>query len=395
MYRRILLLLCNLLILATQTSCWSSKEIEDLALYSGLALDTAELSPTEQKMEEQGATYMKRNQITATVQMVPANSLGGVETSNASSGEPYMNVTGTGDSVLEIFRQYSIMRERPIIGHHLKVIVISTELLKQHKMNQLLDFVLRDNDIRPSSMVFLSQGRAEDTLVSEQKNEIPSFHIRDMLRNQKRTSKVLDPVILSKMDAFMSSKRSYALQNLVTANGETEFSGAGVIKGDTGHWVGALTQEDTECLVWLTNSAQAGAIKTYDWNNEPITYELKAMKSKVTVKTDDGNLAFDVKIDTEGRLIESWNAEEYPAATNHPEKTETLFQKRLEQMMQKLMHKLQKEYKADAAGFSEKLRIQEPAVWGKYKDHWDEVFSRTPVKITVKLKITDFGSFTQ
>ncbi|MFD1909627.1 Ger(x)C family spore germination C-terminal domain-containing protein [Paenibacillus rhizoplanae] len=115
-------------------------------------------------------------------------------------------------------------------------------------------------------------------MISNQKSVIPAFHIRDMMRNQKRTSKVLAPVILSKLDSLMYSKRSYALQNLVTANGEVEFSGAGVIKGDTGHWVGALNQEDTECLSWLTNRGKSGVIKTYDWSNEPITYELKAMK---------------------------------------------------------------------------------------------------------------------
>ncbi|OMF95433.1 Ger(x)C family spore germination protein [Paenibacillus sp. FSL R7-0337] len=396
MYRRILVVLCSLLILATLTSCWSSKEIEDLALYAGLALDIGELSPTEQKLEDKGATYYKKNKITATVQMVPANSVGGVDNQgNSSSSAPYMNVTGTGDSVLEIFRQYSILRERPIIGHHLKVIVISSELLKQQKINQLLDFVLRDNDIRPSTMVFLSQGRAADTMVSKQKNEIPAFHIRDMLRNQKRTSKVLDPVILSKMDALMASKRSFALQNLVTANDEVEFSGAGVIKGDTGNWVGTLNQEDTECLTWLSNGGQSGVIKTYDWSNEPITYELKSMKSKITSKVDGDNLSFDVNIKTEGRLIETWNVEEYPAATHLPQKVEKLFKKRLEQMMESLFHKLQSDYKADAAGFSTRLSIQEPALWKKLEDHWDEEFSRTPIHVTVDLKITDFGSFTQ
>lgn len=297
--------------------------------------------------------------------------------------------------MLEIFRQYSILRERPIIGHHLKVIVISSELLKQQKINQLLDFVLRDNDIRPSTMVFLSQGRAADTMVSKQKNEIPAFHIRDMLRNQKRTSKVLDPVILSKMDALMASKRSFALQNLVTANDEVEFSGAGVIKGDTGNWVGTLNQEDTECLTWLSNGGQSGVIKTYDWSNEPITYELKSMKSKITSKVDGDNLSFDVNIKTEGRLIETWNVEEYPAATHLPQKVEKLFKKRLEQMMESLFHKLQSDYKADAAGFSTRLSIQEPALWKKLEDHWDEEFSRTPIHVTVDLKITDFGSFTQ
>lgn len=156
--------------------------------------------------------------------------------------------------MLEIFRQYSIRNDRPIVGHHLKVIVVSADLLKRQTIDQLMDFVLRDNDIRPSTMVFISQGRAKDTMISNN-DEVPSFHIRQMIRNQIRTSKVMSPVILSDMDALMHAKRSFALQNLVTADGETEFAGAAVIKGDTGHWVGNLSQEDTECLSWLTKKA--------------------------------------------------------------------------------------------------------------------------------------------
>lgn len=54
------LILCMLLLLVTQTGCWSSREIEDLGLYSGLSLDTGNLTTAEQKLEEQGGTYSKK-----------------------------------------------------------------------------------------------------------------------------------------------------------------------------------------------------------------------------------------------------------------------------------------------------------------------------------------------
>lgn len=393
--RRFVLMLCSLLILITQTSCWSSKEIEDLGLYAGMSLDTGELSRTEQALQDQGATYPKQNKLTATIQLVPGKSVGGKENQNSNSDVPYLNLSGTSDSLLEIFRQFSLRLDRPIIGHHLKVIIVSTELLKQQKMNQVMDFVLRDNDIRPSTMVFLSQGRAAETLTSKQKNEIPAFRIRDMTNNQKRTSKVLDPVILSKLDALMYAKRSYVLQNLVTANGEVDFSGAGIIKGETGHWAGALNQEDTECLSWLTNEGETGVVKAYGLKKQSLIYEMKALNSKITAKTEGDSLAFEVKVTTEGRMSESWNGDDYPSATHHVQEAEKLFKRELEQMMQALMKKLQSDYKTDVAGFGNKLSIQKPAVWNKVKDHWDDVFSRTPVHIKVELKITDFGSFTQ
>lgn len=77
MYRRLLpLILCLSLLAATQTGCWSSKEIEDLALYTGLALDIGELTKAEQELAEKGVHYSKENKITATVQIVPVKTIG-------------------------------------------------------------------------------------------------------------------------------------------------------------------------------------------------------------------------------------------------------------------------------------------------------------------------------
>ncbi|WP_042197721.1 Ger(x)C family spore germination protein [Paenibacillus camerounensis] len=395
MYRRLLpLILCLSLLAATQTGCWSSKEIEDLALYTGLALDVGELTKAEQELADKGVHYSKENKITATVQIVPVKMVGIKEKQGSQQTASYHNLSGTGDSVLEIFRQYSIRNDRPIVGHHLKVIVVSAELLKQQTIDQLMDFVLRDNDIRPSTMVFISQGRAKDTLVSDN-DEVPSFHIRQMIRNQIRTSKVMTPVILSDMDALMHAKRSFALQNLVTADGETEFAGAAIIKGDTGHWIGNLSQEDTECLSWLTKKSSSGVIKTYDWDNEPMTYEMKAMNSKIKAQVDGDEITFNVSIETEGRLIETWNISGLPSSSEYAKKTGEVFEKKLKQMMDHLIVKLQKDYKTDVAGFGKVLSIQHPKTWSKVKEHWDETFSSSTINIKFDLSITDFGAFTK
>lgn len=395
MCRRILpLCLCIFLALVTQTGCWSSKEIEDLGLYTGLALDVGQPTPIEQKLEEEGGNYFKQDKITATIQIVPTKSTGGPD-KHASEGKAYLNLSGTGDSVFEIFRNFSIRSERPIIGHHLKVIVVSKDLLKRQKMGQFMDFVLRDNDIRPSTMVFISDGLAKDTFFTKQKGEIPVFRIKEMIRNQYRTSKVMKPVILSELDSLMYSKRSYILQNLISAEGNLEFSGAAIIKGDTGHWIGDLSQEDTQCLAWLTGKGKSGAIKSYDWDKQPITYEMKSMKSKIKSKAEGEDITFEVSVETEGRLIETWNTANYSTSTAYSEKIGAIFEERLEQMMQKLVQKIQEDYKTDVAGFGDTLSIQHPKVWKKAKDKWDDTFSRSKISIKVDLKITDFGSITE
>lgn len=69
--QRVIRLLLVFVILLTQSGCWSSKEIEDLSVYTGLALDKGEPKGVEREFEELGGSYFKKNKLTATVQIVP------------------------------------------------------------------------------------------------------------------------------------------------------------------------------------------------------------------------------------------------------------------------------------------------------------------------------------
>ncbi len=393
--KRVLLVLMLAAILTLPTGCWSSQEIEDLALYTGVALDKGQPAPVEKAFEGKGGTYSKRNKVMATIQIVPIKFLGNKETKQGGQQPRYLNISGSGDSIIEIFRQFSIRLDRPIIGHHLKVVVISSELLRKHSIEQLTDFMLRDNDIRPSTMMYVSKGAAKDTLLSKQPNEVPSYHLSGIPDNRSRTSKVMKPVTLSQVDALTHARKSFALQMLVSGGGETEVSGAGIIKGSTGKWLGSLNQEDAQCLSWLSGEGRSGVIKTYDEKGRSVTYELKTMKSKITPRADGDGISFTVDIDTEGRLIEIWDDDSHPSSAAFAETIAKEIQEKLEDMMQHFMNKLQIEYKVDVAGFGNQLAMQRPAAWKKVKDDWDEVFSRSRVTFNYKLKITDFGSFTE
>ncbi|WP_020619608.1 Ger(x)C family spore germination protein [Paenibacillus daejeonensis] len=388
---RMLLLSCLMTLLLT--SCWSSQEIENLALYSGLALDVGEPAPIEKEFEAKGATYPKQNKVMATVQIVPVKTIGTNSQKQQDQKKPYINISGSGDSILEIFRQFSIRLDQPIIGHHLKVIVVSAELLKQQPIGNVMDFLLRDNDIRPSTMVFVSQGSAKATMESNIASEVPSFHIMGMLRNRSRTSKVLKPVTLSRLDSLIYSERSFMLQNLVTGGEEVELSGAGIIKGSSGKWIGTLNQTDTQCLAWIRNEGTAGTIKVNEGNNNVITYELEDMKSKVTPKVDGDDISFHVELSTEGRIIEVWNDQAPSSSHLNEEEVSQLIKKQLKDMTEESIRKLQKKYQTDVAGFGNRLAIKYPSVWRKVKDRWDEVFSDSEVTFSYELQITDFGSF--
>lgn len=223
--------------------------------------------------------------------------------------------------------------------------------------------------------------------------EIPSFRLVEMVRNNFRTSKVMKGITLSNLDALMYSKQSFVLQNVIEAHGEIKFSGAGIIKGDTGHWIGNLDQNDVESIAWIKGDIRGGSLKAYDQSNESITYEIKSVKSKITLKeTDDKKISFHVAIESTGRLIEDWNVDAHSSDVDYFKELEKIFEEKLTQQINALINKMQSTYKVDVAGFGDWFSIKKPHVWKQIKDHWDEEFTRIPVTFDLKLKITDFGT---
>ncbi|HEY2492673.1 MAG TPA: Ger(x)C family spore germination protein [Paenibacillus sp.] len=391
--KRYFLFSLSMLLVLCLTGCWNNKEIEDLSVNVGLALDVGEESELEQELAAEGDSYPKKNLITATIQTVPVlKGKSGQQMGTSKSSSMYLNTQETGDSIFQLYRQYSLRRYRPIIGHHLKVIVISSELSRKMDLDKLLKFILRDNDIRPSCLVLISKGKASEALISGQSGDIPSFHLRSMVESQFRNNKILAPMILTKLDGIMNSGSSFMLQNLVSAKGEVEFAGAGIVKGKTNKLIGTLNEEDVEAMSWITGKAKGGVIKAYDKSGEILAYEIKSVNTKVKSKVQGNDISFHVSIKSEGRLIENWDTEQVPTDNKFLKEAEGYFEQELKEKLHKVIHKMQEDYRVDVAGFSNQLRIQHPKVWKKVKKEWDETFSQSDITYDVNLKITDYGS---
>src|SRR5690606_3836259 len=177
--------------------------------------------------------------------------------------------------------------------------------------------------------------------------------------NKYQNNEIMNGVILTNMDQYIESRQSFVLQNIDTYKGESEFAGAEIIKGAKGKWIGNLTEEDVSSLSWVRGEGNGGLLKAVDDNNKIIIYEIKSLKTKVIPKVDGDRMTFQVNINSEGRLIENWDNRVDVSKIDAQMRMEEIFEERLNTMIQNLMNKLQKEYKAEVAGFgrSEERRV--------------------------------------
>jgi len=388
-----LLVLLSVFLLVPLAGCWSSHEIEERSLGVGVALDKGKESMIEKEFDEQGGGYARKNLITSTYQLITPQ----VASSTTKQGGPqqksYVNVSETGDSAFQMLRELSLRSDTPLTSPHMKVMVIGEALARSYSLEQLVDQSLRDNDFRPSCLMFISKGRASDTLESKTAGEIPAFRLSAMVENAYRTTRILPPMPLIKLESKIQSRSSFLLQNVVSANGEIKFAGAGIIKGKTNKMIGFLNEEELDGLTWITGKGKGGLVKSFDKNTgQLIVYEIESMKSHIQPHVKGNNISFDVHIESVGRLSESWMTSGGTFNNQFLQNAQKTSEKKVKHLVRNVLEKMQKEYQVDVAGFGNRLRIKHPRVWMRVKENWDQTFSGVPINYDVKLMIKDYGA---
>ncbi|MFN2747447.1 Ger(x)C family spore germination protein [Bacillus sp. z60-18] len=376
------------------TGCWSSHEIEELGLTFAMGIDKGSETALEKKFDKMGGDYPKKDRITMIYQYVNEQAAGSKASGGGGSPQKsYFNIYETGDSLQQISAEVALRQDRPIFSPHLKVIVVAGELLRTYSLEELLDQPLRDNEIRPSSLVLVTRGKAKDTLNLKETGEMPAFRLRKIVENEYKTKKVLPPVTLAKLTGKMRSGSSFLIQNVVGADGEVKYAGAAAINGKNNKLIGYLDEEDLEGVMWITGQGKGGAVKSYDTKAKKLNaFAVETINSNIKPVVKGGRLSFQVNVESEGHLAENWNTAEKAFDNKFLERVEKNTAQTVKKQMEQITKKMQRQYKADLAGFGNQLRIKHPRLWKKLKKNWDQTFTDIPIKYHVQITIKDYGT---
>ncbi|WP_071459633.1 Ger(x)C family spore germination protein [Bacillus massilinigeriensis] len=383
----LLTFLCSSFLLS---GCWSSREIEELGLNVGIALDKGDkvaenMGRVEETPDSSGFLFTNTYQY-VNISAVPSGSKDG-----GSGQKQYVNISEVGGTNHQIIREVSLREENPIMFQHTKVIVVSGDLLKDTSMRKLLDLFLRDNEMRLSCIVLVTKGSAKEVLNLKDPSVIPSLRLVGIGDNVYRSTKILKPMTLTRLQGNIYSNNSYLIQNVVSKSGEVRFSGAAVFSGKTNKLIGYLKEEDLTGVTMITGEAKGGIIKVNEGKKgRQRDFEIKTIKSTITPKVLNGKISFHINIAAQGRLSENWFLSHRPI-NQVLTQSEKEIKKSMEQRLTQALKMTQKKYKADVIGLGERLRIKYPRTWEKVKSNWDSTFANVPVTYSVEVNITDYG----
>lgn len=379
--------LCILNCLFLLTGCWDRKELSEIKLVAGMAIDKGE-----------DAKYK------VTVEALNAAEL----STQSSAGNAPTVVEGIeGDSISEITHLFNEYYAQILIYSHMKVLVISEEVASAGRLD-FIDFLERNREIRDDfNIIIAKEGKAEDILkiaahykkasslkLSPQLDHLledwggdPGMSIINFISELNLEGK--EPV-LATVRLKGDVEKGMSMKNIqkVTPDAIVVVDSLAIFKD--GKLVGFLSLEDTRNYLWTRNDIKTTSLTLECKKGDFSAIRVTESQTEVTSKMKNGKPFFHISIKAEG-FIEGTQCYNNVEKLGTIAKYEKLINETFSKKITDTITKVQKQYQADIFGFGEVMRRQDFNSFMKVKDNWNEEFASGDVKVDMDFVLRRSG----
>jgi spore germination protein KC len=390
MLRKLILLgLLAALTIPLLSGCWSRKELNNLAIVSGMGIDKSD-----------------RNRYHISIQVVNPDQLAGRK---AAGGQPAVIVFETdAGTISEALRKITTLLARKPYMSHLRVLIFG-ESLAREGIGDSLDFLSRYHEFRTDFPVIIAKnGNAKDLLtILTPLEKIPANKLFDSLTMSEKEwaptrNTTLDDVINDLMSdgkqTVISAAQeignkdapdSRAVINHVMPLNIVQFVGLAVFREDK--LIGWLNTEESKGYNFLTNHVYRTTDQIECPSGGSLSLEILRTKTKIKGYFVHGQPRIHVFLQSETNVSEV----RCPIDLTKVETIEALEksgEKQLIQNIERTVSAAQDTFKVDIFGFGEVIHRVNPKAWKTLKNDWNQHFSTMKVQVTTEVKIRRLGT---
>lgn len=381
-------LLFILIILSTifLTGCWSSHEVNTLAITVCIGIDKTENGylVTEQVLNPRAIASKK-----------------------ATAESPVVIYTAEGNDLAEIVRRFTTQSSRILYNADLRMVVIGEDVAKDGIQN-ILDYFLRNYEYRTDFyFVIAKNSTANEVLgILTPIESVPGFSMYISLKMSEEKWAAMKSIrIIELVNTIIADGDNPVLTGIEISQDEIspkstdilkqsgeykklKYTGLGAFNKDK--IVGWLDEDESKGYNYITDNVK-NTIEYADYDSKvKITYEIINAKSKTKVYFLENKPAIEVKIKTKCNIV-IVEGEFDVSAEENKQILNKLLASKVKLLCEKALNKAQKELKTDIFGFGEAIHRKYPKTWEKLKDDWNDKFTDLPVNITVEAETNQLG----
>lgn len=355
------------------------RPIEDMPMVVGLAIDPIK--------DEEGYRLTSKVIIPSTGASV-----------EGSSDQVF--IQSSGKTIFDAARDFIMKEGQKVFWGQLDFVIIHQSIAEKD-ITKVLDFLLRDNEIRENLWLLVSKEdtSAEEVIKASYNEKRVRFYIIDAMQNVDAVGKYeklslirfnnelnasgIEPIL-----PFVSIEETLG-QKKIIVNGSCIFKD----KKRVGHLDGKETQQ------YRLIMGELAGVYIIDYKSDvgktKVTLEIANVKSKKKVMKKEQIYDVTIEVDIIGIIGEIENNE--ISITKEKERDEFIKQaeEQLNKELQILILKVQKEYASDIFGIGEQVKNKYPKEYEKIEDEWNTVFASSNIKVETKVKLTGSSLFKQ
>ncbi len=375
------------LLLASLVGCWSSYEINRLAIVTLIGVD----------LTDNGDFKITASIVLPAGTAEPAPGGGKLQTS-------VILASSTGKGMYDSLRKLSNALPKKIYWSHLQAIVIGEDVAKK-KMLPVLDVMKRQHEFRDNVKILVSRGKAEKILglkpllqgtLGAEVNGIVQF-------SQKTAMTLVNDLnhfsqdISSPTKDHITGEISPSFEKGVEFSKNGKSSSAVSIRGiavfKQNSFIGWMNREETRGVLFLTNKIRGGIMELPCSKNDSDTVSVQLLNA-VTQKTPrivNGEPVLNVNIRAEADIDEV-TCPDFQITASQIEKWNTVLEEEIRTNVEHALQKGQKEWGTDIFLFGDAIYKKYPRVWKKLQPTWrEEGLRNLKVNLNVYANIRRYG----
>ncbi len=379
-----LMKLIALFVIISLTGCWDKKELDEIAILSGVGIDQTE-----------------DEKLSLTMQVVLHRDMK-IQAQSGLRGEdrPTQNIIVEGDSLIDANRNFSLQSGRKGFWSHVGTFVIGEELAKAG-IGDIIDVLERDHEIRRRTYLLVTRSKARDIMDANVINleAIQSYNFNDMVETYRTNAKTIS-IDLQKYITMMSEKNASAFMtgiNFINDPEKTTKCNALELR-DTGIFknhklIGWFDVMQTRGLLWTRGEVEECIVKVeYPYAESCVFIEIYRAGSKIKPVIEDNKIKIVVELSAQGKVAQS-NPKTDLTKAETIEKLNEASAKTIKEEALKAIKKGQ-ELRADVFGFGDSVYRKYPETWESIKDNWDDVFRTITIEVNTKVTLKRTGLIT-
>jgi spore germination protein KC len=368
-------LLLIIISICSLSGCAGYKEIEQLGIAAGIAID----------FDTTSAKYMLTMEM-----IVPGTS----QNIGSLSSEFY---TSNANTIFDAARLLIIKSGKRIFWSHSVVVLVSEEVSKT-SIIPVLDWINRDSEPRSDMNLIITKGcTAKEVLMCKtEANVISSFHLNDIIKNQSILSKMTSATVWEFVKSISSglTQPTAPSMQLDKTEEKTEqiIYGTTIFKTDKA--VGYIDRDESFYLLMLKDKLTEGLIVIQNvlGTNTSISFEVFHNETTFTPIYDNENINMKIDVKTVVAIDEVSGTDDVVMDEAERNKLKKQTEKIVTKNLLNLIKKVQEEYNSDVFGFLSAIKINSPNAWRKLEPRKDEVFQNITSEINVQLIIKGSGT---